>query len=325
MPGKSNSGSVARQQPGEREQDAAEDRGHRDRGEVHRRQRPPVGARPGEAEEEADQHQQRHEAHDDHRERGRRHDEVARGAVARLRALVHRVRARDPAQRQADEPQDHRAHERDRRRDPGEQPRAARRPVPQLGHEVAERHDHERQARVVVVLERRPVDARPADPLAQEGDEDQGEGEAAPPERLVRDERHRRDAHPPDHHVAGVVDRGRRRVRERALVEPDRLEVERPRPPRRARGMRRGQVVVVAVHLAGEGDERLPGVPVRPALDQLVAVDQRPWHVQGDVDAERDREQAHDHPHDRQPEAGAQPQPALGRLGGGRQHQAIGS
>ena len=55
-----------------------------------------------------------------------------------------------------------------RRRDLREEPRPARRAVPQLGEEVGEGEDQERQARVVVVLERRPVDPGPGDPLAGE-------------------------------------------------------------------------------------------------------------------------------------------------------------
>ena len=66
-----------------------------------------------------------------------------------------------------------------------------------------------------------------------------------------------------------------------------------------------------------------PVCPAGQPVDQLVVVDQRPRHVQRHVDGERDREQAHDHPHDREPEAGAQAEPALGRLGGGRQHEAV--
>ena len=52
------------------------------------------------------------------------------------------------------------------RREAREQPDATRRPVPQLREEVREREEQERQRRVVVVLERRAVDARPGDPLA---------------------------------------------------------------------------------------------------------------------------------------------------------------
>ena len=63
----------------------------------------------------------------------------------------------------------------DRGRQPGEQPRPARRAVPELGEEVGEGEDQERQARVVVVLERRPVDPRPRHPLAGEADRDQGQ------------------------------------------------------------------------------------------------------------------------------------------------------
>ena len=66
--------------------------------------------------------------------------------------------------------------DRDAGRDLREEPRPARRPVPQLGQEVGEGHDHERQARVVVVLERRPVDPRPGTHWQAKRDHDQGEG-----------------------------------------------------------------------------------------------------------------------------------------------------
>ena len=46
-------------------------------------------------------------------------------------------------------------------RDPGQEPDPPRGAVPELGGEVGEGQDHERQARVVVVLERRPVDPGP--------------------------------------------------------------------------------------------------------------------------------------------------------------------
>ncbi len=217
------------------------------------------------------------EPHDHHAGDGRSDHEVAGVSVARLRARVDRLDVRDPAQRHPHQPEKRGAHDRDRRGRPRQQPRASRGAVPHLGGEVGERDDHERQARVVVVLERRPVDARPRDPLGQEADEDQGEGEAAAPERLVGDERHGRDGEPPDDHVAGVVDRGGGVVGEAALVEPDRLEVERPRPPRRAGGVRRGQVVVVLVHLAGQLEQRLAASVTRgPAVDDLMAVDERP-------------------------------------------------
>ena len=80
------------------------------------------------------------------------------------------------------------------RREAGEQPRPARWPVPQLRQEVGERQEQERQRRVVVVLERRPVDARPGDPLDGEGDRDQRQGRAPTLERLPGHEAHRRDA-----------------------------------------------------------------------------------------------------------------------------------
>ena len=92
-------------------------------------------------------------------------------------------------------------------RDAGQQPGPPRRAVPQLGDEVGEGQDHERQRRVVVVLERGAIDARPRDPLGREADRDQGERQAAPPVGHDADEHQRRDAQPPDDEVAGVVDR----------------------------------------------------------------------------------------------------------------------
>jgi hypothetical protein len=105
--------------------------------------------------------------------------------------------------------------------------------VPQLGDEVGQGHDHEREGRVVVVLEGGSINARPWDPLRGEPDGDQHQSEAAPLERLVRHERHGRHPEPPDHEVARVVDRRRRPVAEAALVEPHGFQVEWERPPRR--------------------------------------------------------------------------------------------
>ena len=141
----------------------------------------------------------------------------------------------------------------------------ARRAVPQLGHEVGQGQHHERQRRVVVVLERGAVDARPRDPLGGEADRDEGQREAPPPEGHPGHEGHGRDAHPPDDQAAGVVDRGRGAAGEALLVEPDGLEVHRPRPPGRRGGVRRRQAVVVGVHLAGQVEQRLAGVARRPA------------------------------------------------------------
>ena len=66
---------------------------------------------------------------------------------------------------------------------------------------------------------------------------------------------------------------------EALLVEPDGLEVHRPRPPRRGRRVGRGQAVVIAVHLAGQVEQRLAGVARRPARDELVVLDHRPRDV----------------------------------------------
>ena len=120
-----------------------------------------------------------------------------------------------------------------RRRQPREQPDAARRAVPQLGEEVGQGEEHERQRRVVVVLERRPVDPGPREPLHGERDRDERERGAPALERLPGDEGHGRHGQPPGDEVARVVDRGRGAAGEALLVEPDRLQVEGPRPPRR--------------------------------------------------------------------------------------------
>ena len=83
--------------------------------------------------------------------------------------------------------------------------------------------------------------------------------------------------------------------------------------------MRRGQVVVVAVHLAGELEQRLAGVPGRPARPQLVAVDERPRDVRDDVDDERDREQADRRPDRRAARASpGRSQPSAAGDGGSR-------
>ena len=194
-------------------------------------------------------------------------------------------------------------------------------PGPDLGREVPEREHDERQARVVVVLERGAVDAGPGQPLGEEPDQDQRQPEVPAPERLVPDEHHRRHAEPPDHEVAGVVDRGGRALGEVALVEPHRLEVERPRPPRRARGVRRGQVVVVLVHRAGQVAQRLARVAGRHAGPQLVALDHRPRDVRDHVHHHRDGQQRDGDPERREAEPPARavpsrPGPVGGRPGG---------
>ena len=173
-----------------------------------------------------------------------------------------------------------------------------------------------------MVLEGRPVDAGPRDPLGGEADHDQGQGQAAPPVGHDAHEQESRHAQPPDHEVAGVVDGGRRPGPEALLVEPDGLEVERPRPPRRRRGVGRREAVVVAVHLAGQVEERLAGVARRPAGDELVVLDHGPRDVRDDVDRDRQHGQTDGHPDDRQAKEPARPQPALGRRR--RRFQAVG-
>ena len=152
---------------------------------------------------------------------------------ARLRARDDVGHPDDRAQRSVEQPEQERAEDRRPGRQPGEQPRPARRAVPQLGEEVREGEEQERQGGVVVVLEGGPVDARPRDPLDGEADRDEGERRAPPLERLPTGEGQRRDAEPPRHQVARVVDRGGRLAGEALLVEPHGLQVERPRPPRR--------------------------------------------------------------------------------------------
>ena len=104
---------------------------------------------------------------------------------------------------------------------------------------------------------------------------------------------------PPDDEVPGVVDRGAGRAGEALLVEPHRLEVERERPPRRRCRVRRGQAVVVVVHLPRELDERLAAMAGGVARPELMVLDRGPRQVAHDVDAERDREQADRRPDDR--------------------------
>ena len=67
--------------------------------------------------------------------------------------------------------------------------------------------------------------------------------------------------------------------------------------------MRRAQVVVVVVHRLGELEQRLAGVAGRPAVEQLVVLDEGPRDVRDDVQADRDDEQADDEPDRREPEA----------------------
>ena len=107
---------------------------------------------------------------DDDRQAGRPRgqDEVGDDRRAGLRARIDRLDADEGAQRPVEQPHRGRGDDRDRRADAGERPGVARRPVPQLGDEVGERHHDERQRRVVVVLEGGPVDAGPRDPLGGE-------------------------------------------------------------------------------------------------------------------------------------------------------------
>ena len=127
---------------------------------------------------------------------------------------------------------------------------------------------------------------------AANADGDERQGQAPALERHPRHERQRRDPEPPDDEAAGVVERRRGAGRQALLVEPDRLQVHRPCPPRRGRRVGRGQAVVVAVHLAGQVEQGLAGVARRPARDELVVLDQRPRDVGQDVDPEREDDHA---------------------------------
>ena len=121
-------------------------------------------------------------------------DELRDDRRAGLRARVHRF-ARRRTQHSGREKQPHRGRRRRWPRPPASrdpQPGPARRPVPQLGDEVGEGQDHERQGRVVVVLERGPVDARPRHPLGREADGDERQREATAAERHDRREHERR-------------------------------------------------------------------------------------------------------------------------------------
>ncbi len=271
-----------------------------------------AGQRPAAAEREEEQQHADPDREGQAQRPPRQHElrDVRRAGRGRV---VNREHVHEPAQRPGEHVHEGWRDDRQRGHGLGEEPGPTRRPVPQLGHEVGEGQDHERQRRVVVVLERGPVDAPPRDPLRGEAHRDERQTEAAPLERLVRDERHRRDAEPPDGEVAGVIDRRRRAVTEAALVEPDRLEVERPRPPRRRRGVGRRELVVVAIHLAGQLEQGLAGVPGRPARHDLVAVEGGPRQVRDDVDDDRQDDEARGGPHDGDSEQPAGPQPAGGR------------
>ena len=222
-----------------------------------------------------------------------------------------------------EEPHDDRGQEGARGGSPGQAPRPATRPVPDLGREVGQGQEHEGQRSVVVVLERRPVDARPGQPERREHDRHERQGEAAPSEGLPRREGEGWNREPPGRQVAAVVDRSDRVAGEGLLVEPDRLQVGGPGPPRRRRGVGRPQVVVVVVHPADEVRERLSVVPRRPPRHDLVPQG-GPRQIGDDVDEGGDPEQAEARPDDRQacqparaaaiPPAPARPAPA-GRPG----------
>ena len=246
--------------------------------------------------------------------RPEREHEVGDDRWAGLRSRVHRLDADDGAQRPVEQPQSRRRHDRDRRRGPGEQPGAARGSMPQLGDEVGERHHHERQRRVVVVLEGGAVDAGPRDPLGREPDRDERQSEAPTLERHPRHEPDRGDPQPPDDETPGIVESSGGAGCQPLLVEPDRLEVHRPRPPRRGGRVGRRQAVVIAVHRAGQVEEGLACVARRPARDELVVFDQSPRDVADDVDPERHDDHADGHPDDRKAQQPARPKPVVGRL-----------
>ena len=188
--------------------------------------------------------------------------------------------------------------------------------MPQLGQPVGHGGEEEGQRRVVVVLEARPVDARPREPLAGEADDQDREGQAPPRPGLPGRPGHDRHAQPEDHQVARVVGDAGGVVGVALLEEPDRLEVEGPGPPGRRRGMRRAQVVVVVVHLDLEVQERLAGVARRVAGEPLVAQGD-PRRVADDVDHERHEREAGQGDEPRRAEQRPRDEPSLvGRVGG---------
>src|SRR5450759_6016399 len=142
--------------------------------------------------------------------------------------------------------------------------------MPQLRQEIGQGHKEEGQGRVEVVLERSPVYPGPGEPLPEEGNGYQGQAEAPPLEGLPADERHAEDRHPPQRGIAAVVDPGRHAGHVAAAVEPDRLEVQRPGPPRRRCRVGLAQIVVVGVHaltrvgVEGQVPKGLTSVASRP-------------------------------------------------------------
>ena len=202
------------------------------------------------------------------------------------------------------------------------EPRPARGTVPQLRDEVRQGEDDERQRRVVVVLEGGPVDARPRHPLGGEADRDQRQGRRPAPEGHHGHEHEADDPEPPDDQVPRVVDRGTGPAGEALLVEPHRFQVEREGPPRRRRGVRRGEAIVVVVHAAGQLEQRLPAVGGREAVPEPMVLDRGPRQVGHDVDPERDRDEADGRPDDRYAEQPAGPQPA-GRRRIGRVEETL--
>ena len=100
------------------------------------------------------------------------------GGTGHALRVDHR-RAGQDAERRPQEPEQRHAQDDERRRRPGEQPGPGARAVPELGQEVGQRQHQEGQAGEDVVLEGRPVDARPGQPQADPQDDHDGQRPAA--------------------------------------------------------------------------------------------------------------------------------------------------
>src|SRR5439155_19460929 len=107
---------------------------------------------------------------------------------------------------------------------------------------------------------------------------DDTQTERARPYRRDRATGERDDPAPEEHDVAGVVDAPVLAVAGLTEVPVDRLQHERPAPPGRSGGVRRGQPGVIPVHLLGELDD-VPAVrDGRPPVPREIAAEiDRRW------------------------------------------------
>ena len=277
------------------------------------------------------------------------HGQGRHAALAELRGPVHLRGARcapgvgfggagQHAEWRAQQPQERHRQDGQCGRGAGQEPGARARPVPEVGQEVGQGQHHERQAGVDVVLERGPIDARPGQPERRPEDDHEGQRQAASLPGGHGREAHAGHAQPEDHEVAGVVDEARRGARVPLGEEPHRLEVERPRPPRRRGRVRGAQAVVVLVHRPGQLGQGLASVDAgrhegqaahdrqAPGVAQL-----DPGRIAEDVDAQRQQRQAGQREQPGQPASapGLQPGagdrfPGSGRRGSGERRSSRG-